>query len=86
MTYACCDNNILRPDYDIAMDEVFNGSSQILHVTLSKKLSKKVGGFLNFNMNFNNRFKSCSWNSKYLEELNLNLNNIKNDFNLEEND
>jgi len=45
-----------------------------------------VGGFLNFNMNFNNRFKSCSWNSKYLEELNLNLNNIKNDFNLEEND
>jgi len=48
MTYACCDNNILRPDYDIAMDEVFNGSSQILHVILSKKTFKKSGGFLKF--------------------------------------
>jgi hypothetical protein len=33
---------------------------------------------------FNNRFKSCNWNSKFLKEFDLNWNNIISDSRIED--
>ena len=69
-----------------AIESVFNGSSHrfcMWHIL--KKLSEKVGGNLNQNDDFNNRFNSCVWNLDSSEEFEFEWNNIISDFELEEN-
>jgi len=69
-----------------AIESVFKGSSHrfcMWHIL--KKLSEKVGGTLNDNNDFNNRFNSCVWNSESSEEFEFEWNDIISDFGLEEN-
>jgi len=69
-----------------AIQDVLKGSSHrfcMWHIM--KKLSEKLGGSLNENNDFNNRFKSCVWNSESSEEFELEWNNIISDYKLEGN-
>ncbi|KAK8919006.1 Protein FAR1-RELATED SEQUENCE 5 [Platanthera zijinensis] len=53
---------------------------------IMKKLSEKVGGDLNANINFQRRFKSCVWNSETSDEFETNWSAIISDYNLSHND
>jgi hypothetical protein len=74
------------PAMKIAVDKVFKGSSHrfcMWHIL--KKVSEKVSVSSNGNNDFNNRFKSCVWNSESPKEFELRWNTIISDFKLEEN-
>ncbi|XP_058774181.1 protein FAR1-RELATED SEQUENCE 5-like [Vicia villosa] len=74
------------PAMKIAIEKVFNGSSHrfcMWHIL--KKVSEKVGVSLNVNIDFNNRLKSCVWNSETPEEFESKWKSIISDFKLEEN-
>jgi hypothetical protein len=74
------------PAMKIAVNKVFKDSSHrfcMWHIL--KKVSEKVSVSSHSYNDFNNRFKSCVWNSESHEEFELRWSTIISDFKLEEN-